>query len=127
MDTEIFYLSESHQLLLSQNYGLPIQDYSAIHDRNFFDEYVGVTDLNIIDESQASQSIHKIESDILNEFNVSKLQFFKNKLIGGGSYGRVYHGKYEDTPVAVKTLLICFEDENASEYQDFVQEAEILL
>ena len=55
------------------------------------------------------------------------LQTSKNKLIGGGSFGRVYYGIYRGTPVAVKTLSIYFESPTDKALLDFEQEAKILL
>ena len=63
----------------------------------------------------------------VNTFRLSDLQMFRDQLIGGGSFGRVFCGKYQNIHVAVKSLMIYFDNPNDTAFTDFKQEADILL
>ena len=57
-----------------------------------------------------------------NKLDLSHLEIQKNKVLGTGSFGKVYYGKYFKSPVAIKKLKL-----NDEFYEDFNNEIQILM
>ncbi len=67
-------------------------------------------------------SLHS-KGDSFSLYFTSILDITKNELIGKGSFGAVYKGKYKDAEVAVKELLGTLDDVT---YREFVKEVTIM-
>ncbi|KAL8136515.1 hypothetical protein V2J09_002516 [Rumex salicifolius] len=103
---------EAKMLLAREAYERQIAELNALKESS--EKQKIVDELISSDDSYRKYSIHEIE--------VATDNFSKSKIIGEGSYGKVYKGSLDHTPVAIKVL----QQDASNKKEEFLKEIGIL-